>query len=58
MSGYRHSGMSQQDYEDRQVLLDTASLIQRRWPDEQPVLVRDLRDLADTISEESEVSDG
>lgn len=57
VSGYRHSGMSQEDYEAREQLHATAALIESRWPDEQSVLVRDLRDLADTIDEESEASD-
>lgn len=35
-------------------LYDTAVLIEERWPGEYPVLCRDLRDLGDRISEESE----
>jgi hypothetical protein len=58
VSGYRHSGMSEQDHDDRQALLDAVSVIERRWPDEQPVLVRDLRDLVETVGEEAEASDG
>lgn len=58
VSGYRHSGMSQEDYEAREQLHATADLIQSRWPDEHPVLVRDLRDLADTVDVEPEASDG
>lgn len=54
VSGYRHSGMSREDYEDRQALLDASSVIERRWPDEHSVLRRDLRDLVDTIGEGSE----
>lgn len=53
MSGYRNSGMSREDYEARERLLDTAELIERRWPGEHSALCRDLRDLGDTISEES-----
>ena len=56
MSGYRHSGMSQEDFEAREQLVDAAVLIEGRWPGEQLVLCRDLRDLADTIGEEQ--SDG
>jgi hypothetical protein len=58
VSGYRNSGMTQQDYEDREQLLDAAELVEKRWPGEYPVLCRDLRDLGDAISEESEASDG
>lgn len=39
--------------EARETLYDTAVLIEQRWPGEYPELCRDLRDLADTISEES-----
>lgn len=53
MSGYRHSGLTQQGYEDREQLLDAAELVEKRWPGEYPVLCRDLRDLGDMISEES-----
>ena len=53
MSGYRHSGMSQEDYEAREHLLDAAVLIEQRWPGQYPALCRDLRDLGDTISEEA-----
>lgn len=52
LSGYRNSGMTQQDYEAREQLIDVAMLVEKRWPDEHLVLCRDLRDLADTISEE------
>lgn len=58
VSGYQSSGMSDQDYEDHRALLDAVSVIERRWPDEHSVLVRDLRDLVDTISEGSEASGG
>lgn len=53
VSGYRHSGMSQEDYEAGEQLHATADLIETRWPGAHPTLVRDLRDLVDTISEES-----
>lgn len=52
MSGYQHSGMTQEQYEAREKLYDTAVFIEERWPGEYPVLCRDLRDLGDTISEE------
>jgi len=54
VSGYRHSGMSREDYEAREQLVDAAVLIEERWPGAHPTLVRDLRDLADTIGEESQ----
>lgn len=53
VSGYRHSGLSQDAYEAREKLYDTAVLIEERWPGEHPELCRDLRDLADTITEEN-----
>ena len=53
MSGYRNSGMTQEQYEAREQLWDAAVLIEERWPGEYPVLCRDLRDLGDTISEEA-----
>ncbi|MHB9857633.1 hypothetical protein [Streptomyces sp. YIM S03343] len=53
MSGYRHTGMSREDYETREQLLDVAELVERRWPGEYSALCRDLRDLSDTITEET-----
>lgn len=53
VSGYRNSGLSREDYEAREQLLDTAVLVEGRWPGEYSALCRDLRDLADTISEEA-----
>lgn len=58
MSGYRHSGMSREDYEACEQLHATANLIEARWPGAYPTLVRDLRNLVDTVNEEAEVSDG
>lgn len=37
MSGYRHSGMSREDYEDRVALLDAVSVIERRWPEKNTI---------------------
>lgn len=56
MSGYRNSGMTEEQYEAREQLWDAAVLIEERWPGEYPVLCRDLRDLGDKISEEAEAS--
>ena len=53
VSGYGNSGMTREDYEAREQLLDTAVLVEGRWPGEYSALCRDLRNLADTISEES-----
>lgn len=53
VSGYRRSGMSQEDHEACEQLHATADLIESRWPGEHLTLVRDLRDLVDTIGEES-----
>lgn len=53
MSGYRHSGMTRDDYEAREKLWDTAVFIEERWPGQYPELCRDLRDLGDTVSEET-----
>lgn len=46
-----HDGAGRDDDEDRERLLDTAVLVEERWPGAHPALVRDLRDLADTIAE-------
>ncbi|GAA3852203.1 hypothetical protein GCM10023084_03000 [Streptomyces lacrimifluminis] len=54
MSGYRHSGMTQDQFEAREQLWDAAVLIEERWPGEYPVLCRDLRDLGDRIEEETD----
>lgn len=54
VSGYRNSGLSREDYEAGEQLRATADLIEGRWPGAYPTLVRDLRDLVDTISEEAE----
>jgi hypothetical protein len=32
VSGYRNSGLSEKDYEDRQALLDAVEVIRGRWP--------------------------
>lgn len=53
MSGYRNTGLSREDHEAREQLLDAAVLIEQRWPGEYSALCRDLRDLSDTITEES-----
>ena len=54
MSGYRNSGMTEEQYEAHKQLWDAAVLIEERWPGEYPVLCRDLRNLGDLIGEESE----
>lgn len=51
-------GAGRDDDEDRERLLDTALLVEERWPGQHSTLVRDLRDLADTISEEAGAVDG
>lgn len=48
--------MTLADREAHEQLLNTAVLIEERWPGEHPVLCRDLRDLADTIGEEADAS--
>lgn len=52
----QHGGVGRDDDGAREHLLNTAVLIEERWPGEHPILCRDLRDLADTIGEEA--SDG
>ena len=32
MSGDRHSGLTQEEYEDRETLMDAMSVIEKRWP--------------------------
>lgn len=54
VSGQTTSGLSREDYEARERLLDTAELIERRWPGSYSALCRDLRDLSDTITEEAQ----
>lgn len=54
MSTQQHAILSRADDKARTQLYDTAVLIEERWPGEYPVLCRDLRDLGDRISEESE----
>jgi hypothetical protein len=50
--------LSREDAAARTQLYDVAVLVEQRWPGEYPTLCRDLRDLADTIGEESEAGDG
>lgn len=54
MSAATRGGLTEKDYEERELLLNASEVIQRRWPDEHPTLVRDLRDLADTVVEEAQ----
>lgn len=58
VSGYPHTGMSREDHEAGEQLHATANLIEERWPGAHPTLVRDLRNLVDTIGEEAESSNG
>ncbi|WP_432136804.1 helix-turn-helix transcriptional regulator [Streptomyces sp. bgisy154] len=48
------SAVGRDDERDRERLLDTAVLVEARWPGEYSALCRDLRDLADTIAEEAD----
>jgi predicted DNA-binding transcriptional regulator AlpA len=57
MSAPARRGLTDKGYEDRELLLGASNVIERRWPGEYPTLVRDLRDLGDTI-EEADDSDG
>lgn len=52
------SGMSQEDHEACEQLHATADLIETRWPGVHPTLVRDLRDLVDTVNEQADAQDG
>lgn len=52
MSGYKHSGMSQEDYEARELLRDAAKLIEERWPGAHPNLLAELESLIDEIGEQ------
>lgn len=45
--------LSREDADARTRLYDVAVLVEQRWPGEYSTLCRDLRDLADTISEEA-----
>ncbi|MET9138877.1 helix-turn-helix transcriptional regulator [Streptomyces parvulus] len=52
MSGHLTTSLSREDQEASEQLHATANLIEARWPGEHPTLVRDLRNLVDTIEEE------
>jgi hypothetical protein len=53
VSGYRHSGMSREDFGDRAVLLDAISVIQRRWPTGKNTIVQLLKRLAKRVEGEA-----
>jgi predicted DNA-binding transcriptional regulator AlpA len=53
VSEQQTGGMSREDAEACDQLHATANLIEARWPGAHPTLVRDLRDLVDTITEEA-----
>lgn len=50
MSGYRNSGLTEQQYEDREVLRSAMEVIERRWPHGRPT-VDLLRNWAEAIEE-------
>lgn len=52
MSGYRHSGLDQESYEDRQALRDAVEVIERRWPAQRVAVAELLRRLQVRIEEE------
>lgn len=54
VSGFRNSGLTEEQYDAREQLWDVAVLIETRWPGEYPVLCRDLRDCGDRIEEEAQ----
>ncbi|MGW3191618.1 helix-turn-helix transcriptional regulator [Streptomyces ardesiacus] len=58
VSGHLTSNLNREDQEASEQLHATADLIETRWPGEYPTLVRDLRNLVDTIEEESGAQDG
>ncbi|MFJ6566245.1 helix-turn-helix transcriptional regulator [Streptomyces sp. NPDC091292] len=58
LGGRQRGGLSREDAETCEQLHATADLIEARWPDVHPTLVRDLRDLVDNVIEESGASDG
>ncbi|MCX4575637.1 helix-turn-helix domain-containing protein [Streptomyces sp. NBC_01571] len=58
VSEQQTSSLTREDVEACEQLHATADLIEARWPGTHPTLVRDLRDLVDTISEEAGATDG
>lgn len=53
MSGYRHSGMSREDYEAREQLRGVAALIEERWPGAHPILLSELNALVEQVEAEA-----
>jgi hypothetical protein len=53
MSGYKHSGMTREDYEDREQLRSIAELIEERWPGECPILLTELGALIERIERQT-----
>lgn len=53
MSGYRHSGLDQQSYEDREKLREAVEVIERRWPIHRNATGELLRRLQVRIEEEA-----
>jgi hypothetical protein len=53
VSGYRHSGMSREDYEARELIRQVAALIEERWPDAHPILLSELDALVGQIEGEA-----
>lgn len=58
VSGHLTSNLNRDDQEASEQLHATANLIEARWPGEYLTLVRDLRNLVDTIEEEAGAQDG
>lgn len=54
MSGYRHSGLTQEQYDDREILRGAARVIRRRWPGLEGDTLIALADLAVQIEGEDD----
>lgn len=52
MSGYRGSGLEQEDWEARHLLRQALVLIEERWPREYPRQTSDLAAMCERIEQE------
>lgn len=55
VSGYKHSGMSREDYEAREQIRQASLLIEERWPGAHPILLTELEMLIEQVESEAHV---
>lgn len=53
MSGYGHSGLEREEWEDRRVLRRAIVVVERRWPGKFDRVTSDLAWLCERIEQES-----